>query len=165
MSEPDTIRHHLRLSEDHYRAGRWDDSISNSRKVLEAVLQQVAVAHSSLGSSGLKADTLERPVRVRDYLESAGLLDKKEKEAIASTYALLSDTGGHPHIAQQDQARLMRIPPDGNKPEPTGISAGNSPVSLSADGANLVFSQNTREGGQLYVIDNLTSLWKTAAQK
>ena len=49
-----------------------------------------------------------RPVRVRDYLESQGLVEPKEKEAIATIYGLLSETGGHPYVAQKDQARLMR---------------------------------------------------------
>ena len=36
------------------------------------------------------------------------ILEKKEKEAIAKVYGLLSDTGSHPYIADRDQARLMR---------------------------------------------------------
>jgi len=109
LSDPDTVHHHLGLSEEHYRAERWDDSISNSRKVLEAVLQQAADEYSRRpGTDAIVSGDLDRPVRVRDYLESVGLLDRKEKEAIASTYGLLSDTGAHPNIAQQDQARLMR---------------------------------------------------------
>jgi hypothetical protein len=32
LANPDTASHHLELSEDHYLNGRWDDSISNSRK-------------------------------------------------------------------------------------------------------------------------------------
>ena len=41
-------------------------------------------------------------------LERSGMLEKKEKEAIAQVYGLLSNTGGHPYIAERDQARLMR---------------------------------------------------------
>ena len=109
LRDTDTIYHHVALSEEHYRAGRWDDSISNSRKVLEAVLAQTAAAFSSAAEvSGLSQAELERPVRVRDYLEAVELLDRKEKEAISSTYGLLSSTGGHPHVAEKDQARLMR---------------------------------------------------------
>ena len=82
--------------------------ISNSRKVLEAVLQQIAAVHSEKRGAPLKAEVLERAARVRDYLEEAKILGKKEKDAIASIYGLLSETGGHPHIAHRDQARLMR---------------------------------------------------------
>lgn len=108
LGAPETVQHHLRLSEEHYSASRWDDSISNSRKVLEAVLQQGAALYSGKQGQPLDQKTLERPVAVRDYMERVGLLDHKEKEAIATTYALLSNAGSHPNIAAQDQARLMR---------------------------------------------------------
>jgi hypothetical protein len=35
-------------------------------------------------------------------------LEKKEKDALSHVYGLLSETGGHPYVAQKDQARLMR---------------------------------------------------------
>jgi hypothetical protein len=47
-------------------------------------------------------------VEVRDYLERENLLEAKEKKALAEVYGLLSNTGGHPYIAEKDQARLMR---------------------------------------------------------
>lgn len=104
-----TADHHLHLSEKHYVDSNWDDSISNSRKYLENVLQEIAAAHSlqETGTSTSNND-LSRPVFVRDYLEEKGLLERKEKEALAKIYGLLSDTGGHPYIAENDQARLMR---------------------------------------------------------
>lgn len=104
-----TIKHHLELSASHYQEERWDDSISNSRKLLEGVLQQVASQHSlAFGPRPLAAEDLDKPFAVRDYLEEAGLLERKEKEAVKQIYGLLSDTGGHPYVAQRDQARLMR---------------------------------------------------------
>jgi hypothetical protein len=109
LADPKTILHHLELSASHYTAQRWDDSIANSRKVLEAILQQIAAKCSlAPGQPALSKPELEKPVVVRDYLESVNLLDRKEKDAISRCYALLSDTGGHPHIAERDQARLMR---------------------------------------------------------
>lgn len=104
-----TVFHHLALSEEHYLAQRWDDSISNSRKFLEAVLQEVAAGHysASLGAA-IPEDVYSRPARVRDYLESGGLLESKEKQALSSVYGLLSETGGHPYMAQSEQARLLR---------------------------------------------------------
>ncbi|MCZ6777144.1 MAG: hypothetical protein O7D34_11925 [Ignavibacteria bacterium] len=56
----------------------------------------------------LPESTYSRPVQVRDYLEKEGLLETKEKEALASVYGLLSETGGHPYMAQNEQARLLR---------------------------------------------------------
>jgi hypothetical protein len=104
-----TLKHHLELSVQDYQESRWDDSISNSRKVLEGVLSQAAACYITIsGGNGLSPKVLERPVEVRDYLEHAGILERKEKDTISSVYGLLSDTGGHPYIAERDQARLMR---------------------------------------------------------
>jgi len=109
LANKETAFHHLKLSEDHYLAHKWDDSIANSRKFLEAVLQQVAIACSQRLSSGvITEDVYLRPVRVREYLQENGLLESKEKEALASVYGLLSSTGGHPYIAHNEQARLLR---------------------------------------------------------
>lgn len=109
LAERETALHHLRLSEEHYIAGRWDDSIANSRKFLEAVMEQTAATYSMRRENGpLDPTIVGRPVRVRDYLERATLLERKEKEAIASVYGLLSHTGGHPYMAASEQARLLR---------------------------------------------------------
>jgi hypothetical protein len=61
-----------------------------------------------VASNPLSPDVLTKPVMVRDYLEQVGLLEKKEKEAVSQVYGLLNNTGGHPYIAERDQARLMR---------------------------------------------------------
>lgn len=101
--------HHLSLSEQHYIDGKWDDSISNSRKFLECVLREVATAHSmKYRSIPLGNSKFESPVAVRTYLEDEGMLESKEKKAISSVYQLLSSTGGHPYMANNDQARLLR---------------------------------------------------------
>ncbi len=109
LANKDTMLHHLKLSEDHYLARRWDDSISNSRKVLEGVLQEVAAAYSlRVKGAAIDQRTFDMPVRIREYLEREGLLEQKETEAVRSTYGLLSHTGGHPYMAENDQARLLR---------------------------------------------------------
>ena len=109
LNNKETAIHHLQLSEEHYLAERWDDSIANSRKFLECVLQEVAAVHSlRVSGSPLPDATYTRPVRVRDYLEREGLFETKEKQAVAAVYGLLSHTGGHPYMAQSDQARLLR---------------------------------------------------------
>lgn len=101
--------HHLKLSEEHYLAKKWDDAISNSRKFLENVLREVASTHSQICKNDqLKKSIYEHPFKVRNYLEEEGLLETKEKETIAKIYGLLSNTGGHPYMASNDQARLLR---------------------------------------------------------
>lgn len=106
LGEPEVALHHLRLSEEHYVNGKWDDSISNVRKFAEAALLHVALRLNDLGSAQIRSDA--RPVDVRTHLEREGLLSKKEREALQHVYGLLSETGSHPYIAANDQARLMR---------------------------------------------------------
>lgn len=109
LGNEETAMHHLKLSEEHYVAGRWDDAIGNARKFFECALSEIAIAHSSRFKNAVLSDKdAERPVFVRDYLERESLLEAKEKEAIAKVYGLLSNTGGHPYMAQNDQARLLR---------------------------------------------------------
>lgn len=109
LNNQETAFHHMSLSEEHYIAQKWDDSISNSRKFLESVLQEVAASYSlKFKNKKLPQRIYTRPFAVRDYLEEEGLLEKKEKETLANVYGLLSQTGGHPYMAQNDQARLLR---------------------------------------------------------
>ncbi len=109
LSEMDTAVHHLKLSEEHYIAERWDDSISNSRKFLECVLREVAVLYSvRVKGVSLPESAYSKPVQVRDYLMKEGLIESRERDAIGSVYGLLSETGSHPYMAQNEQARLLR---------------------------------------------------------
>ena len=108
LGEQETAFHHLALSEEHYTNGLWDDCISNARKFLECVLAQVAGSYGRSRGRPVPANVMTRPVNIRDYLEQEGLLEPKEKEALAKIYGLLSETGGHPYMARNDQARLLR---------------------------------------------------------
>jgi len=108
LSNQETIFHHLSHSEAHYVDQKWDDSISQSRKFLEAILQEVAALHYTAMRGGTIPKEYDQPSRVREYLETNGLIVSKEKGAISEVYGLLSDTGAHPHIAKKDEARLMR---------------------------------------------------------
>lgn len=108
LPDTQTIKHHISLAEEHYVNSKWDDSIANSRKFLEAILSQVAHAFNlKKYNADINTKTLERPVEVRDYLEREKLIETKEKEAVGKIYGLLSGTGSHPYIAEKDQARLM----------------------------------------------------------
>ena len=98
----------LKLSEDHYVTGHWSDCIANSRKFLEAILQQVTERFSGLKGVTISEKSLERPVEVRNFLEAQNLLEHKEREAVDKIYGLLSHTGSHPYMAEKDQARLLR---------------------------------------------------------
>ena len=99
----------LKIAEDHYVAGRWSDCIGNARKFFEVILQQVANKNAEeINGTPLEPSTLQRPVAVRQYLEDEELVAQVEKEAIAKIYGLLSHTGAHPYMAEEDQARLLR---------------------------------------------------------
>lgn len=109
LPEKESNFHFLQLSEEHYLAGRWGDSISNSRKFLEGTLREVAVVHSSrVKRAEISEGTYKRAVRVREYLKQESLLDTKEMETLAKVYGLLSETGSHPFMPHNEQARLLR---------------------------------------------------------
>jgi|GEM_PF-1161698 len=99
----------LDLSEEHYIAGRWEDAIGNARKFFEKVLSEVANTHSiAHRKQPLATDKYDSAGQVRKYLEDSELMEEKEVKAVAAIYGLLSETGGHPKTAKNDQARLLR---------------------------------------------------------
>lgn len=109
LDDRQTALYHLELSETHYIDQKWDDSIGNSRKYLKKILEDVAKAHSQrIKGSPLQQKFIGRPVKIREYLEAEGLVSGNEKGALAKVYGLLSATGGHPYMAENDQARLLR---------------------------------------------------------
>jgi hypothetical protein len=110
LSGPDTIKTFLDRSQEHYDAGRWEDSIHNSRRFLELVLSQAAARHYiAEHGAQLDSDVQSRPDRVRNYLRDAGLISEQEKEALKYNYSLISHTGSHTYLSERDQARLMRF--------------------------------------------------------
>jgi hypothetical protein len=109
LEHRDVAYHHLELTDEHYVAGKWDDSILNARKFLEQVLAEVANTHSIRSKQkSLAQGEYTKPFAIREYLQKSELMEEKEVETLAKVYGLLSTTGGHPYIADNDQARLMR---------------------------------------------------------
>ncbi len=108
LEEVDTALHHLDLSAEHYDAGRWDDVIGNARKFMERVLLSVALCHSETSGTRLKRGGQARPAGVREYLCREDLIEEQERRALDEVYSLLSVQGGHPYMAEKDQARLLR---------------------------------------------------------
>jgi hypothetical protein len=108
LFEKEVLIHHLKLANEHFVESRWDDSIANSRKVFEGLLAGIA-QHISLKKTGksLESDTLEWPKNVRKFLEAQGFLEAKERDGVYSIYQFLSETGGHPNIAKEEEARLL----------------------------------------------------------
>jgi hypothetical protein len=61
-----------------------------------------------VNNNPININILSEPYKVREYLQEIGLIDSKENDTIKSIYGLLSEKGGHPFMAQNDQARLLR---------------------------------------------------------
>jgi len=107
LRDPETIKHHIQLAGEHYINARYSDSIGNSRHFLEAILAQVLEQISIKLDRNLHSNVYKNATATRDHLEREDLLTTDEKETIGRIYGLLSNTGGHPYIAEKDQARLM----------------------------------------------------------
>ena len=109
LNNQETINYHLQQSESQFIEENWSDSISNSRKFLESVLREIAAkSHIQETGSDISHSKYSLPSEIRKYLEDKKIITHKEKETISKVYGLLSETGGHPYIAQKDQARLLR---------------------------------------------------------
>lgn len=109
LANKEVVLNHLNLSSKHYIDGNWGDSITNSRNFLEGTMREVAANYSKkIKGVTLGKSKYESPSNIRNYLENEGLLETKEKKVIASVYGLLSNTGSHPYMADNDEARLLR---------------------------------------------------------
>jgi len=107
LSNIDIIKHHIKHAEEHYQNSNYDDSISNSRKFFEAVLQQVANGFNvkKYGRT-LNKDTLKKPWKVRNFLVKEGLIMEDGKGVFQEAYRFFSTTGSHPYKADKDQAKF-----------------------------------------------------------
>ncbi|MBN1971035.1 MAG: hypothetical protein JW870_16830 [Candidatus Delongbacteria bacterium] len=109
LKNQETILHHLNLSEEHYINSKWDDSVSNSRKFFEEIVRQVANKLSFLKvGKDLDDKILEKGGSCINYIKKEGLIEEKEDKALGELYVLMSSEGGHPYMAQKDQARFLR---------------------------------------------------------
>lgn len=62
-----------------------------------------------LAKQGTVTDAeLRRAVYVRDELKRTGFMDEKEHKFIGALYGLLSEQGGHPNMAERENALICR---------------------------------------------------------
>ena len=109
LGEVSVFTHCLQVSEDRYQSQAWEDCVGNARKAMELAFFQCASLWSRRSAgANLPSDFEKRPVKVREYFKDQGLISEKEHEALSKNYALLSEVGSHPYIAQADQARMLR---------------------------------------------------------
>jgi hypothetical protein len=108
LANKDVAQHCLEKAEQFWMDGDWDECIGNARRYLEAVMREVAAAHSlHCHKAALDPKEYVKAESVRQYLRKEGLVELKEEELLRVFYGLLSNTGNHPYIAKQDQARLL----------------------------------------------------------
>jgi hypothetical protein len=109
LAEKEMALKHLEASGEHYRAGRWGDCVGNARHFLECTLRNVAADFSTRHkASSLPERTFKSPELVRQFLRKEGLITRKEEEALCKIYGVISDAGGHPNMAENEHARILR---------------------------------------------------------
>jgi len=109
LANVDVLEHHFDASEEHFTEGRWDDCIAQARKFMECCHREGAVRWSQhFLSKPLEAHVYERAQEAYSFLRKHGLLSQEEFDVVRETYSFLSAAGGHPYIANNDQARMLR---------------------------------------------------------
>jgi hypothetical protein len=103
-----TTFHHLKLANEHYSQSKWEDSIINSRKLLESILREVAVKLATVRRVHLDQQAYRKPAIIRNFLKRQKFLEQREELLLENIYALLSEQGAHPYMARSEQARLLR---------------------------------------------------------
>ncbi len=98
------LNHHLAENIELFRQEKWDSSISHARNFVEQLLVDIATA---MANKNADEPDLSRAVRVREYLEQVGFLDKAErKKLVDGVYGYFSEEGSHPGISEQSAARV-----------------------------------------------------------
>ncbi len=94
---------------EHISKEKWEDSISNCRKITEIVLKESALYYSK----NIKKDDAEidykKPVKVREYLEKTAFFSEDEANIVHYFYKYMSNLGSHPEIALEEQAHFSRV--------------------------------------------------------
>ena len=101
------MRHHLGLHRDLYADGTPGPATSEARQVIEQILEDIA---NGIASKRDDIPNLDRPWKVRNYLEDQGFFDKDEKEKlVVGIYGYLSEVGSHPGVADTSMGRMAHV--------------------------------------------------------
>lgn len=99
-----TLLHHLEESIDLFRQEKWDSSILHARNFVEQLLKDLA---RTIATYNNETPDIGQAVKVRNYLEHVGFLDKPErKKLVDGVYGYFSEKGAHPGISEQSIARV-----------------------------------------------------------
>lgn len=97
----------LKKIDDHLLSERWADAATNTRKILEACVGEIADRLFSEKSNLHKlAKQPKKPIEIRLFLNNIGFISKSELNLINAAYGFLSEVGAHPHNTTPDQANL-----------------------------------------------------------
>ncbi len=100
----ETLLHHLKESEELFRMEKWDASIGQARIFVVQLLSDIADATAKARH---ETPDLDKPVKVRNYLQSCGFFDEAErKKLVDGVYGYFSEEGSHPGISKQSTARI-----------------------------------------------------------
>lgn len=94
---------------EHFENSKWSDSIHNSRKLYEIVLNECAKYYSINILKDGKIDGSEKPVQIREYLENNNFFSEDEANIVRYYYKYISNIGSHSKMALQEQADFSRV--------------------------------------------------------
>ena len=94
---------------EHFENSKWEDSIHNSRKLYELVLEECAKYYSkNIAKDGVDFSKA-KAVNIRIYLEENNFFSENETNIIHYYYKYLSNIGSHPKLALEEQADFSRV--------------------------------------------------------
>lgn len=94
---------------EHFENSKWEDSIHNSRKLYELVLEECAKYYSkNIAKDGVDFSKA-KAVNIRIYLEEKNFFSEDETNIIHYYYKYLSNIGSHPKLALEEQADFSRV--------------------------------------------------------
>lgn len=100
------VSNDLNLTDEHYTAGKWGDSIKHGRDVMEIALLGVARAAAVASKKNLARSALPGPVRA--FLKANGLITEEEERFLFALHTILSIHGGHANMSEHEHARICR---------------------------------------------------------
>ena len=103
----EAILHHHDQADETFVNGNWGSASSETRNFFIAVLRGLRDVATSTG--GIKAFADGNDKNLIEDFKTIGLLTDEEKEAILKLWVLLSYSGPHVGIHDQERARLTRL--------------------------------------------------------
>jgi len=104
----DLILYHHREADDTFVNRNWGAASTETRNFFVSVLRGLR----EVATERKAAPAVNQPISEKNLIDDfrkVGLLAEEEKEAVLKLWVLLSYSGAHPGIQEQDRARLTRL--------------------------------------------------------